>query len=243
VEMGIGGRTESTSISGDSHPDSGPRVTASDPFPSSDFDAWVDTYDEDVVSYDKFPFAGYQNALDTVVHLAAPARGMSVLDIGTGTGNLAVRFADRGCELWCTDFSEPMLARARQKLPAAQFIRHDLRADWPHALNRRFDSIVSAYVFHHFELNRKTSLIRDLVLTHLSPGGKLVCADLSFPNEEAMQAFAESVGELWEEEPYWLADRALEALEHAGLIAEYFQVSGCAGVYCIEGRSTLRTQD
>ncbi len=73
------------------------------------FDAWADSYDQDVVSQDVFPFAGYQRVLDTVVMLAGAQPGMSVLDLGTGTANLALRFAALGCDLWCTDFSAPML--------------------------------------------------------------------------------------------------------------------------------------
>ena len=208
-------------------------MTQSDEFSSSDFDPWAETYDEDVASQTTFPFAGYKAALETVVRLAAPQGGMSVLDIGTGTGNLAMQFAAKGCELWCTDFSEAMLAKARAKLPAAHFILHDLRAAWPPELDRRFDRIVSGYVFHHFELEKKVELCKELAGNRLTPGGKLIIADLSFPNKGEMDAFAKSIGELWEEEPYWLADRSIEAFSAAGLKVDYVQVSACAGVYSL----------
>ena len=202
-----------------------------DPLSPEEFDPWAESYDHDVASQDRFPFAGYERALDMVVGRAAPKAGMSVLDIGTGTGNLALRFAERGCDLWCTDFSEAMLGRAREKLPRAHFVLHDLRRPWPAELDRRFDRVVSAYVFHHFDLAGKVELCNALVTGRLTPGGRLVIADLSFPNDEAMAAFARSVGELWEQEPYWLADEALPALMHAGMSVSYTQVSGCAGVY------------
>ncbi len=208
-------------------------MSPTDPFPSSEFDPWAETYDHDVATQNRFPFDGYEQALAIVVKLAAPARGMSVLDIGTGTGNLALRFAARGCELWCTDFSEPMLAKAREKLPDAHFVLHDLRAAWPAELNRRFDRIVSAYVFHHFGLEEKVALCKDLTAHHLASGGKLVLADLSFTNRQAMESFAQSVGALWEQEPYWLADESIQALAAAGLKVAYLQVSVCAGIYTI----------
>lgn len=213
-----------------------------DPFPASDFDAWASSYDHDVAANSTFPFAGYEKALDTVVRLAAPMPGMSVLDVGTGTGNLALRFAERGCRLTCTDFSEAMLTKAREKLPEAQFVLQDLSADWPAQLSQRFDRIVSAYVFHHFDLSRKTSLASDIVAQHLAPGGKLVIADVSFPDEDAMHTFAAGIGHLWEEEPYWLANDSIAALTAAGLRVQYVQVSSCAGVYCVESGNNVRAQ-
>ena len=208
-------------------------MTSSDAFSRDEFDPWAESYDHDVTSLNKFPFAGYEQALDTVVNLSAPKAGMYVMDIGTGTGNLALRFAKRGCELWCIDFSEPMLEKAREKLPQAHFILHDLRANWPAELELLFDRIVSAYVFHHFDLNGKVNLCKELVTRHLKPNGRLVIADLSFQNQKKMDAFADSVGELWEAEPYWLAEESLPALENANLNVNYAPVSVCAGVYSI----------
>jgi ubiquinone/menaquinone biosynthesis C-methylase UbiE len=206
-------------------------MPADDPFSPEQFDPWARTYDEDVASQSEFPFNGHQQVLDAVVRLTAPQPAMSVLDLGTGTGNLAVRLAAAGCELWCSDFSEEMLQAARRKLPRAHFSLHDLRAPWPADLARRFDRIVSAYVFHHFELAGKVALCEELASRRITPGGRLVIADLSFADRAHMEQFAHSVGKLWEQEPYWLADVALDALRHAGLRAEYVQISPCAGVY------------
>lgn len=202
-----------------------------DPFPASDFDHWADSYDQDVNDLTKFPFAGYQAVLDRVVQQADTQSGMSVLDIGTGTGNLATRFANLGCELWCTDFSEAMLEKARLKLPKARFIRHDFREEWPPELDdQRFDRIVSAYVFHHVELPQKVDICKELVKKRLKRDGRLIIADLSFPTLGAKEEFKQKVDD-WDEEPYWHADESIPALENAGLTVEYVQVSGCAGVY------------
>jgi putative AdoMet-dependent methyltransferase len=208
-------------------------MTTDDPFSPGEFDPWAETYDRDVTTQNKFPFNGYERVMETVVKQAASEPGMSVLDIGTGTGNLALRFAEHGCELWCTDFSESMLEKAREKLPRARFVLHDLRAAWPAELYRRFDRIVSAYVFHHFDLEGKVRLCKELATRHLVPNGRLIIADLSFQNRVAMDAFALSVGDLWDAEPFWLVNESLPALEKADLKVNYVQVSGCAGVYSI----------
>jgi putative AdoMet-dependent methyltransferase len=205
-----------------------------DPFPPSEFDPWAESYDRDVVTFTRFPFAGYERVLDTVVRLADVRTGMSLLDLGTGTGNLAFQFAERGCELWCIDFSKPMLAKARLKLPRARFLLHDLRAPWPIDLDRRFDRIISGYVFHHFELGKKVSLCRELVMQRLAPDGRLVIADLSFPSQVALDDFKKGIPD-WEEEFFWLADESIPALTDTGLSVIYEQVSPCAGVFKIHG--------
>jgi putative AdoMet-dependent methyltransferase len=205
-----------------------------DPFPPSDFDPWAKSYDNDVRAQNQFPFDGYERVLETVVRLAEPQAGYSVLDLGTGTGNLAVRFAKSDCDLWCTDFSEAMLEKARKKLPQAHFILTDLRrADWPIQLNRCFDRIVSAYVFHHLELDAKVRVCRKLVTQHLTPNGKIIIGYLSFPDSRTMNEFAKSIPGLWEEEFYWLADASIHALENAGMNVTYQQISACAGIYLI----------
>ena len=208
-------------------------MISGDPFSPDEFDPWAETYDHDVAALNKFPFDGYERALVTVVKFASPRRGMTILDIGTGTGNLALRFARPGCELWCTDFSELMLEKARAKLPEAHFVLHDLRADWPADLDLHFDRIVSAYVFHHFDLAGKVNLCKELVTRRLVPGGRLIVADLSFQDQKEMDAFAASVGDLWEAEPFWLVEESLPALQNVGLKVDYVQVSPCAGVYSI----------
>jgi putative AdoMet-dependent methyltransferase len=213
---------------------------AAHPFPSSDFDAWAGTYDHDVTVQHKFPFDGYDNVLDMVVQLSAPTPGMTVLDLGTGTGNLAARFAARGCNLWCTDFSNPMLEKARQKLPSAHLVLHELQQDLPDELSRRFDRIVSAYAFHHLSFHAKLGVAKRLVVHHLEPSGRMLIADISFPNPAAMYQYARSIGDQWEQEPYWLADETLQELKRAGLKAEYRQLSACAGIYCIEDETSLR---
>lgn len=201
-----------------------------EPFPASDFDEWAESYDQAVAS-DHFPFDSYERVLNTVVRLAEVLPEMRVLDLGTGTGNLASRFAALGCELWCTDFSISMLDKAQAKLPGVHIVQHDLRGSWPAGLPGRFERIVSAYVFHHFNLDEKVRLVQRLVSELLLPGGRLVIADITFPDGSAQEKTRGELGEAWEQEFYWIADEAQATFRQVGLRVEYLQVSSCAGVF------------
>jgi putative AdoMet-dependent methyltransferase len=201
-------------------------------FPAGEFDAWAKSYDQDVLADTCFPFDGYGRVLDTLVNLAAVQPGMRVLDLGTGTANLALRFASLGCKLWCSDFSTPMLEKARGKLPQAVFVQADLRAGWPEELDGSFERIVSGYVFHHFPLDQKIALSAQMV-SHLAPGGRILIADVAFMDTENMQAMRQALGEAWEDEYYWVAAETLPALKRAGMQASYRQISSCGGVFII----------
>jgi putative AdoMet-dependent methyltransferase len=206
-------------------------MTTQDQFPASEFDSWATNYDQSIQEGTIFPFVGYNLVLQEIVSLSEVSQGQAVLDLGTGTGNLALLFSHLGCHLTCTDFSVAMLARAREKLPEAEQHLHDLRVPLPF-VNRQFDAIVSAYVFHHFPLAQKLEICQRLVQEALVPKGSLVIGDISFPSLTALENFKQTTPD-WDDEFYWLADETLPALQKIGLTARYSQVSPCAGVYKI----------
>ena len=202
-----------------------------DLFPAEKFDDWAEDYDQSVSNTQDFPFIGYEEALDKVVELASPQPDMSVLDLGTGTGNLALRFAACGCDLWGTDFSAAMLAKAQSKLPKMRLFELDLRSGWPQELNRTFDRIVSAYVFHHFELEKKVQIISNFAEHRLHSGGKILIADIAFTDLTALEMEKRTAGDAWEDEFFWIADESIPALQDTGLKALFHCVSPCAGVF------------
>jgi len=203
-----------------------------EPYPASDFDEWADTYDQDVLS-NRFPFLGYALTLDRIVQLSEPRAGMQILDVGTGTGKLARKFHDLGCTVTGIDYSTKMLEKAAQNLPGVILLKADLRHDLPEEFqNLRFDRIVSAYVFHHFPLTEKISIIHKLSGI-LNPRGFLVIGDISFQNLSANELVKSSTGSEWEEEEYWIASEAIPSMKEHSLKVDYEQTSPCAGVYCI----------
>ncbi|NWG16885.1 MAG: class I SAM-dependent methyltransferase [Chloroflexi bacterium] len=204
--------------------------------PAQNFDRWAADYDRDVRQSDadeSFPFAGYARVLDSVVGLAEARPGLSLLELGSGTGSLTARFAALGCDVLGTDFSAEMLARARLHVPAARFVQVDLLGDWPPELNRRFDRVASTYTFHEFDLPAKIQLLRRLASDHLAPDGRIVIGDIGFPDAPARDAARRQWADQWDEEFYWIADEAIPALRAAGLGASYRQISVCGCVLLI----------
>ncbi len=196
------------------------------------FDEWADSYDRSVQDEHAFPFTGYSAVLNRVVDLAAAAAGLHVLDLGIGTGNLARRFVDLGCDVSGIDFSPKMLALAQAKLPGVHLAEADMAGAWPAGLRDHFDRIVSAYTFHHLDLPEKTALVRRLIERHLSPGGFVVVGDICFATDESLAAARISAGGLWDDsEYYWVVPRTIEACEAVGLSALYSPVSDCGGVF------------
>ncbi len=199
------------------------------------FDRWAETYDASVQrSAGDFPFDGYGQVLDEIVRLADPHPRMAVLDVGVGTGNLAARLAALDCQPWGVDFSSQMLAKARANLPHATLIQADLLADWPAELRRKFDCIVSAYVWHEFDLDTKVHLLQKLAHHHLAEAGSMIIGDIAFPTGQAREQAHRRWAERWDEdEYYWAADEAIAACQKAGLEARYTQISSCGGVFLI----------
>lgn len=208
------------------------------PSPSAEFDSWASGYDQDTKAETGFPFDGYSILLKTMFEKASCPQSGNVLDLGIGTGNLALPFAQKGCNVWGLDFSTEMLKMAQKKLPGAVLGLADLRADWPPAFDRRYNTIVSAYTFHHFTLDEKINLIKRLLARNLEPGGKLLIGDIAFRNASEEMLLRNSLGADWEQEYYWLADEALEGLSNAGIKASFFKISSCAGIFEINPVTT-----
>lgn len=115
----------------------------------------------------------YRWAVDLV-----PADARCILDLGAGTGLLSafVRARLPGSSLHLLDFSDAMLAQARQRFAGDADVTFEL-ADYATAtLTGSYDAVVSALSIHHLEDERKRHLFHS-VLGALKPGGVFVNAE------------------------------------------------------------------
>ncbi len=107
----------------------------------------------------------------------------SLLDAGCGTGDTALFFARRGCQVTGIDFIEEPITRARRKAAeqtiAVTFLVKDALTlkDW----SERFDNVIDSGLFHVFSDEDRRRYVEGLA-TVLRPGGRLFL--LCFSDEE-----------------------------------------------------------
>ena len=99
----------------------------------------------------------------------APAPGLSVLDLGGGTGLNDALLAEKGARVTILDRSEAMLKRARQKnLPVRLVLG---RAEQMPFADASFDVVLISDAWHHFQAQGQVA--RE-VHRILKPGGRVV---------------------------------------------------------------------
>lgn len=151
-----------------------------------EFDKWAPSYDSSVASSHTY-YARYDEVLDFVAETAGAAPGKRILDIGTGTGNLALRCIERDACVVGLDPSPGMLEQARAKSAGktnVEFIVADepfLRIPFDEL---SFDAVVTTYAFHHIRNEVKSECVREM-LRVLKHGGVLIIGDLAFQYAES----------------------------------------------------------
>jgi demethylmenaquinone methyltransferase/2-methoxy-6-polyprenyl-1,4-benzoquinol methylase len=121
------------------------------------------------------------------VDLAAIRPGDRVLDVATGTGDLAIAIAERvrpGGEVVGSDFSERMLEHARRKAPGIRF-------EWGNALalpyrDSEFDAATVGFGARNFsDLDRGLAEMARVV----RPGGSVVVLEITTPRRPPLSWF------------------------------------------------------
>jgi tRNA (cmo5U34)-methyltransferase len=122
---------------------------------------------------------GYEELQEAVATATAAVRATRVLELGTGTGETAlrVRAGQPDAEWVGIDASEAMLARARERLPGADLRLQRLEDELPEGT---FDLVVSALAVHHLDGPGKRALF-SRVAGVLRPGGVFVLGDVVVP--------------------------------------------------------------
>ena len=119
-------------------------------------------------------------------------KGLRILDVGAGTGRLALLLAEEGAsEVVGVDISPAMLEMAeyfRLSTPAPAVQRVSFRLATAQRMpfrNESFDAIVCRLVLHH---SHKPDRIMQELLRLLKPGGVFIFADLVGPDDPVKRA-------------------------------------------------------
>jgi SAM-dependent methyltransferase len=160
-----------------------------------------------------------------VLEQASPAPGDRILDLGCGTGTLAIliKQAEPGAEMLGLDADPEMLAQARAKAGAegAEISFDEGFSDQLPYEDESIDAVVSTLFFHHLTpaVKRETaSEIRRV----LRPGGELHVADWGRPSNPLMRGLS-------------LGIRLLDGFEPTrenlrGALPQIFEEAGLAAV-------------
>jgi ubiquinone/menaquinone biosynthesis C-methylase UbiE len=200
-------------------------------------DTEVAGYDADVADESNPVRDGYAATLDWVIAQAAAAPSDVVVDLGTGTGNLAARLGPVAL-LVCVDVSNGMLDVARGKLPAAtEYVVADLLEFGDRA--PACDVVMSTYAIHHLTAEEKVALL-EAQFRSLRPGGRLVVGDLMVADPDAVAELRRrlshpDVDELFADEFPWFVEPALRDLERIGFATVRAEQTGVLS-WCLAAR-------
>jgi tRNA (cmo5U34)-methyltransferase len=147
-------------------------------------EAGAEQYHFDPATYLTMMLAEVPAYRDLQHHVAEATRGIDaglILELGVGTGETAaaVLAAHPTARLTGIDESKPMLARARDRFPAADLRAQRLEDPLPEG---SYDLVVSALTVHHLDAAGKADLFRR-VRDRLRPGGRFVLADVVIPDD------------------------------------------------------------
>jgi len=138
-------------------------------------------WDRRAHSWEHHGSVGLERVIDAVVEEAATAPGMTVVDLGCGSGQLSIPLAEAGACVRAVDISTKMIELLRRKADALG-VEIDAEALEIQALSiepRTVDLVVSNYAMHHLSDAEKEKVV-SCAATWLKPGGRLIIGDMMF---------------------------------------------------------------
>jgi len=134
-------------------------------------------WDEYFRSYDILNIVhAYRDLLESVMVEMNLKSGVKVLDVGVGTGNLAVLIAKNGAEVYGLDSSHVGLRIFKEKVPKGITVVHDLKNEIPLPDNF-FDYVCCINTLFALPPIQRESVCRELYKV-LKPGGKIIMTNL-----------------------------------------------------------------
>ena len=139
------------------------------------FDRVADRYD---LMNDLMSFGLHRLWKAFAVSIARVRAGERVLDVASGSGDLARAFAARGAEVWMSDINGPMLARGRDRMADAGRLAPAVRCDAERLPFRAasFDCVSVGFGLRN--MTHKDAALAEMARV-LKPGGRLLVLEFS----------------------------------------------------------------
>ena len=126
-------------------------------------------------SYDSI-FGGMNKGLRLLgVRMCRPKSGMSILDVGCGTGLQLEGYKRLGCELHGIDSSPAMLGVARKRLGSEADLRLADASEMPYE-DKQFDLIISMLALHEMGPDTRFTVMREMKRV-LKDSGRMLLID------------------------------------------------------------------
>lgn len=145
--------------------------------------AFFDKFSKEYESQDRYRYLFYRWMIKSIIK-QIDKEDCDIVDVGTGTGNLAVRLAMKypGSRILGIDVSKGMISEARAKCDRMGITNISFKVGSVERLRTgKVDFVVSALAFHHVKNKR---LVLSSVRTRLAKEGKLVIGDWFEPSRQ-----------------------------------------------------------
>jgi len=141
--------------------------------------------------YDKIALSipGYTEIIDRIVQIVHKKSYYTVLDVGTGTGRIPLKLADKVFKIVAVDISQEMLDKLDKKIHKKhidniQPIKRNI-ADWsflwpntnPILSECAFNSVICSFILHHINTKWK-KIVLERLRESLTLDGLLIIADV-----------------------------------------------------------------
>jgi ubiquinone/menaquinone biosynthesis C-methylase UbiE len=188
--------------------------------------------------HDTFSFRGkFRELRQRTANLASIQPGEQVLDVGCGTGTLAMEVARRvgragrvaGVDPGAEQIARARRSAARRHLPIEFQIGVIEQLPFP---DQTFDVVLSTLMMHHLPHPLKRQGLAEIARV-LKPGGRLVIADFKPKQERAGQAARfHAGGSRMQELVALVSDAGFQALETEEMRPQCFSAFPGAGILC-----------
>jgi ubiquinone/menaquinone biosynthesis C-methylase UbiE len=125
---------------------------------------------------------GFRQLRERIIEIAEPQDRHTVVDLGSGTGLLALAFAERAGRVWAVDSSPAMVDYLRVKARSAELENVETVLASAVSLplvDEMADLVVSNYCLHELPHADKERALAEAMRV-LKPGGRLVLGDMMF---------------------------------------------------------------